>query len=82
MELVYYDVSDQYDTYDEPLYGVWHPEYRCRYKSIRRPTKSVESREHRDLITDFTGTVPTEFDRTGTDVDDAVRDQLEDLGYA
>ena len=81
-QLENYGVSDQYDTYDEPLYGVWHPEDGYEYQSVERPAESISNQRHRELIEEFTGTVPTKLKRTGTDVDDAVREQLEDLGYA
>ena len=81
-QLENYGVSDQYDTYDEPLYGVWHPEDGYGYQSVERPAESVGNSRHRKLIREFTKTVPTQLDRTERDVDDAVRSQLEDLGYA
>jgi arylsulfatase A-like enzyme len=81
-QLENYGVSDQYDTYDEPLYGVWHPEDGYGYQSIENPEESIRLQTNQKLIEEFKQTVPTTLDRTATEINDAVRGQLEDLGYA
>jgi arylsulfatase len=75
-------VADEYDAFDQPLYGVVTPDGRYGYQSVDGPRGELPEAKLRELIDDFTETVPTEFDAAGDGVDDAVRDRLEELGYA
>ena len=75
-------VSDVYDRYNEPLFGVCLPDGSYGYQSVDGDRGDVPEKQLDRQIRSHTNTVPTDFSRSSMEVDDSIREQLEDLGYA
>jgi hypothetical protein len=72
----------KYETYNRPLYGVCTPDGEYGYQSVDGIRGDLSDADLENHVESFIKTVPTEFDDSDGEVDEAVRQRLEDLGYA